>query len=172
MLKIASIPFFRQAWQSSNTEMLPSLFEQDEAYAYCCKRKLLRPKTNILTLLKWLLFLELFATTFAFSVYFLFNKIDSFLLFSFEASSILRFYLLGNLIAILLFLRKILIIAVEIYQHYAPENVRRRCLYKPTCSEYTILSLQKYGVVIGLFKAYIRIFKKCNDNIYHRIDYP
>jgi putative component of membrane protein insertase Oxa1/YidC/SpoIIIJ protein YidD len=172
MLKIAGIQFSRQTWHSSDTEMLPSLFEQDEANVYCCKRKLLRPETNVLTLLKWMLFLEVFATILGFSVYLLFNKIDSFLLYSFKASRILRFYLLGNLIAILLFLRKILVIAVEMYQHYAPENVRRRCMFKPTCSEYTILSLQKHGVVIGLYKSWIRIFKKCNGNIYHRIDYP
>lgn len=172
MFKILGIQFFRQIWQFSNTEMVPSLFEQDEAYAYCCKRKLPRPKTNIITLIKWILFLEIFAIAFAFFVYFLLNKMDAFSVFSFKASSAFQFYLLGNLIAILLFLRNILVIAVEMYQHYAPEDVRRRCMYKPTCSEYTILSLQKYGVVIGLFKVYIRILKKCNGNIYHRIDYP
>ena len=34
-----------------------------------------------------------------------------------------------------------------------------------------ILAIEKYGVIIGLIKAYIRLFKKCRGNIY-RIDYP
>ena len=61
--------------------------------------------------------------------------------------------------------------AIRLYQRYAPDDIRRRCLFKPTCSEYAILAIEKYGVIIGLIKSYIRLFKKCRGNIY-RIDYP
>ncbi|MDO4363209.1 MAG: membrane protein insertion efficiency factor YidD [Clostridia bacterium] len=60
---------------------------------------------------------------------------------------------------------------IKLYQHYAPEEIRRRCLFKPTCSEYAILAIKKYGLIIGLVKTYNRLFKKCKGNIY-RIDYP
>lgn len=75
------------------------------------------------------------------------------------------------LISGVIVLKPAIIGAVHLYQRYAPEDVRRRCLFKPTCSEYTILAIQKYGVIRGLRKAYIRVFKKCRGRIY-RIDEP
>ena len=83
----------------------------------------------------------------------------------------LLIYLCLTVTTLILCCKHILIGIVKVYQHYAPEEVRRRCICKPTCSEYTILALQKYGVIIGLYKAYIRIVKKCRGSIY-RIDYP
>ena len=76
-------------------------------------------------------------------------------------------FFIGSLFA----LKPAIIGAVRLYQRYAPEEIRRRCLFKPTCSEYTILAIQKYGVIKGLYKAYIRVFKKCKGRIY-RIDEP
>ncbi len=68
-------------------------------------------------------------------------------------------------------LRMAVIGCIKLYQHYADEDIRRRCLFQPTCSEYAILAVRKYGVIIGLVKAYIRLFWKCRGNIY-RMDYP
>lgn len=76
-------------------------------------------------------------------------------------------FLLGGLIA----LKSAVIGAVRLYQRYAPENIRRRCLFKPTCSEYAILAVQKYGVIRGLYKTYVRLFKKCKGRIY-MVDEP
>jgi hypothetical protein len=36
-----------------------------------------------------------------------------------------------------------------------------RCRFWPSCSEYTILAIEKYGVVKGIFKGFIRIMR-CN----------
>jgi putative component of membrane protein insertase Oxa1/YidC/SpoIIIJ protein YidD len=41
----------------------------------------------------------------------------------------------------------------------------------PTCSEYAILALRKYGVIVGLYRIYIRLAKTCRGNVY-RTDYP
>jgi putative component of membrane protein insertase Oxa1/YidC/SpoIIIJ protein YidD len=60
---------------------------------------------------------------------------------------------------------------IRLYQHYAPEEIRRRCLFMPTCSEYAIMAVQKYGGIIGLCKSYFRLFFRCKGNIY-QIDYP
>lgn len=61
-------------------------------------------------------------------------------------------------------LKRALICAVKIYQRYAPESIRNKCRFEPSCSEYMILSLQKYGVVKGLAKGIDRL-KRCNiDN--------
>ena len=75
------------------------------------------------------------------------------------------------LVEFLLCLRYVVIGAVKLYQHYAPEEIRRRCLFMPTCSEYTIMAVQKYGVIVGLGKSYVRLFYRCSGNIY-MIDYP
>jgi putative component of membrane protein insertase Oxa1/YidC/SpoIIIJ protein YidD len=80
-------------------------------------------------------------------------------------------WLAVNLFGLCLLLRRALIGAIRLYQRYAPEDVRRRCLFKPTCSEYGILAMEKYGVVIGLIKLYDRLVLRCRGNIY-RIDDP
>lgn len=67
--------------------------------------------------------------------------------------------------------KKALIGMIHLYQRYAPEDVRRRCLLKPTCSEYAIMVIEKYGVIIGLRKIYIRLFRTCRGRIY-RYDFP
>ena len=63
------------------------------------------------------------------------------------------------------------ILCIRLYQHYAPEEVRRRCLLKPTCSEYAIIVLRKYGLIIGGIKIWIRLKYKCRGSVYH-IDEP
>ena len=37
---------------------------------------------------------------------------------------------------------------IECYQHYAADEVRRNCRCLPSCSEYSILVLKKYMVII------------------------
>lgn len=50
----------------------------------------------------------------------------------------------------LLFAKKWVILAVKVYQALAPEKLRRRCRYEPSCSGYMILALEKYGFFKGL----------------------
>ena len=78
--------------------------------------------------------------------------------------------LIGVLISILFGLKKILILCVECYQHYAPEEYRRLCLCKPTCSEYALIVLKKYNLVKALRLIYIRLTKTCRDT--YKIDNP
>ncbi len=167
-------------WHFSEKYEMPSQFEQDIAEAYCCSRKLYRPNTNIKKIVKYVLFVEGFALVIVFFIFKILKTHDSYsnlasvCLNIYYKHPILFFLLLYiglNVIIFLLFIRKIAIGVIRLYQHYAPEDVRRRCLFMPTCSEYTILVIQKYGIIIGLYKAYIRLFKKCRGSIY-RIDYP
>ncbi len=51
--------------------------------------------------------------------------------------------------------------AILLYQKYAPEKMRRSCLFTPTCSEYMLLAIQKYGVVVGVYKG-IRRLGRCH----------
>lgn len=60
----------------------------------------------------------------------------------------------------LLFLKRICIYLVRVYQHFAPEKVRNRCRYEPSCSDYMILALTKHGLFRGL-KMGIRRLLRC-----------
>jgi len=177
---MAIIKFLTLTRYSSKNEEMPSQFEQDISEAYVCNRQISRPDLNIWKAIKNVLIIMLLTLMLALILNYIFKLFG---LFTYLPIDIQKFqndnpklflflFTAGlELLAFLLFLRKFLIGIVELYQHYASEDVRRRCLFKPTCSEYTILALKKFGVIIGLYKAYIRIFKKCRGNIY-RIDYP
>jgi len=57
--------------------------------------------------------------------------------------------------------KAMLICCVRIYQRYAPESIRKKCRFEPSCSQYMILSLEKYGLRKGLAKGIDRL-KRCN----------
>jgi putative membrane protein insertion efficiency factor len=48
---------------------------------------------------------------------------------------------------------------IRSYQRWAPASVRGSCRFTPTCSEYTILSIQKYGVTKGVARGLRRVFR-------------
>ncbi len=159
---------------------MPSLEEQDAVVWYVLKRPLVRPNTSYK---KAALCISLFLLANVGMTVLLYHLlrwlgISSFLpdviwgLYTEHHSAYvilltLAQFFVGGLVA----LKPAIIGAVRLYQRYAPEDIRRRCLFKPTCSEYTILAVQKYGVVRGLYKSYIRLFKKCRGRTY-RIDEP
>lgn len=60
----------------------------------------------------------------------------------------------------LLNIKKILICLIRIYQHYAPTAIRMKCRFEPSCSQYMILAIEKYGVIKGL-QAGIKRLCKC-----------
>ena len=47
--------------------------------------------------------------------------------------------------------------AILIYQKYAPEQMRRACLFTPSCSEYMLIAIDKYGIVVGVLKGLKRL---------------
>ncbi len=57
------------------------------------------------------------------------------------------------ILLLLVFLKRILIWLILAYQRFAPDKVRNRCRYEPSCSQYTILSIKKYGVIKGFTKG-------------------
>ena len=65
--------------------------------------------------------------------------------------------------------KRAIIWAVHVYQNKAPDEVRLRCTMEPSCSEYMILAVQKYGVFKGVYKGIHRL-KRCGDE--SGIDYP
>lgn len=52
---------------------------------------------------------------------------------------------------------------IRIYQRYAPDALRNRCRFEPSCSEYMRQSIEKYGFWKGVPMG-IRRLKRCNVN--------
>ena len=76
----------------------------------------------------------------------------------------------GAFLIVMFFVRKrFFIFFVKVYQRYASDEVRLRCPFTPSCSEYMILSIQKYGVIKGIYKGWRRL-KRCS--LPGGIDYP
>jgi hypothetical protein len=57
--------------------------------------------------------------------------------------------------------KKILIFLIKIYKKYISHLLPNSCRFYPTCSEYAIEALSKYGVLKGSIKATYRILR-CN----------
>ena len=59
-------------------------------------------------------------------------------------------------------MKKIMIYMIRFYQKYlSPLKVRTHCIYTPTCSQYAIEALEKYGALKGSLLAIWRILR-CN----------
>ena len=57
-------------------------------------------------------------------------------------------------------MKKIMIHMIRFYQKYlSPLKVRTHCIYTPTCSQYAIEALEKYGALKGSLLAIWRILR-------------
>ena len=57
-------------------------------------------------------------------------------------------------------MKKIFIFFIRLYQKI-PGNWHRTCRFNPTCSNYAIEALEKYGTIIGIYLSIKRILR-CN----------
>ena len=64
---------------------------------------------------------------------------------------------------------KILINIIKIYRFFSPFFYRSVCRFSPTCTDYTIQSILKYGPIIGIYKSAIRL-SKCHPFGKHGFD--
>ncbi|MCM1193614.1 MAG: membrane protein insertion efficiency factor YidD [Butyrivibrio sp.] len=58
-------------------------------------------------------------------------------------------------------MKKILIAGIKLYQKYISPMKRTKCPYIPTCSQYGLEAIQKYGALKGSVLAVWRILR-CN----------
>lgn len=81
----------------------------------------------------------------------------------FAVTPIESFLMIAGILLLYLFtmLKRIIICAIKIYQRYAPDSVRNKCRFEPSCSEYMILAIEKYGLFKGIYKGINRL-KRCN----------
>ena len=69
-------------------------------------------------------------------------------------------YLIGLVLSLIIFAKKIVIFVLRVYQRVAPYEIRCTCLFVPNCSEYMILAVKKYGVIRGVRKGFARL-RRC-----------
>ncbi|MBP7791480.1 MAG: membrane protein insertion efficiency factor YidD [Candidatus Goldbacteria bacterium] len=67
-------------------------------------------------------------------------------------------------------MRRILFFFIRLYQKHAPKELRQSCRFEPTCSDYMMLAVEKYGLMKGVIKGVARIFRCHAPN--GGIDYP
>ncbi|MCI8378067.1 MAG: membrane protein insertion efficiency factor YidD [Lachnospiraceae bacterium] len=57
-------------------------------------------------------------------------------------------------------MKKLMIFLINLYRKYvSPLKRRPTCIYTPTCSQYAIEALEKYGFLKGSFLAVKRILR-------------
>lgn len=66
--------------------------------------------------------------------------------------------------------RKIAIGLVRAYQRWAPARLRDACRFEPTCSDYAILAIDKYGLAVGAWTTIRRLLRCRPPN--GGIDFP
>lgn len=64
-----------------------------------------------------------------------------------------------DMVFLLLVLKRAVIWLVHLYQHYAPDEVRLKCVFEPSCSEYMIMAIEKYGALRGVGKGIGRLLR-------------
>jgi putative membrane protein insertion efficiency factor len=156
---------------------VPGEGEQEEAWEYVCKRELIRPDTNILRALRYIMAfwgVDILVTLVCGCLVRYFYHENKF--FELKPTNnppilLLDIFLIVVFVSLLFVSKKALIGLVRLYQRYAPERIRRKCIFKPTCSEYMILALEKHGLIKGLYKGIYRMFFKCRG-FYYSVDYP
>ena len=144
--------YFSEEQLNSLNEIGQNLFgEENDPTSSLYKRVLVRPKLNYV---KMLLCVGIPIALLISYIYVL-RVFDIFNLFY------LVIALLAVVIYFILFFKKIIICCVKIYQRFAPDKIRKKCRFEPSCSQYMILAIEKHGVIKGM-RMGIKRLKRCN----------
>jgi len=68
-------------------------------------------------------------------------------------------------------IKKNLILTIKFYQKFISPYLGKNCRFYPSCSDYCIGSIKKYGIFKGLFFGFKRILR-CNPLLKGGIDLP
>jgi len=67
--------------------------------------------------------------------------------------------LIASMIFLLVSMHRIIVWLILVYQKRAPKELRLACVFEPTCSEYMLKAIDKYGVWRGVNKGIGRLFR-------------
>ncbi|MDR0753126.1 MAG: membrane protein insertion efficiency factor YidD [Holosporaceae bacterium] len=68
-------------------------------------------------------------------------------------------------------MQELLSFLIRIYQKTLSRHLKSQCKFYPTCSEYAILSIKKYGALRGSLKAISRL-ARCSPLSKENVDFP
>ena len=68
-------------------------------------------------------------------------------------------------------MKRLLIYMIKLYQRFLSPLKRPCCRYYPSCSQYAVLAIEKYGALRGSIKALLRLLR-CNPLFRGGIDEP
>jgi putative membrane protein insertion efficiency factor len=141
-----------QSQQRSLEKALAIITEQQKEYAYGKTKAIKRPNVSIkkgLIVLATTLFILFFLVPCFLSIYI--DSLGTRILISLAVSvSIFTIHA-----------RKIIIWMIKVYQKKAPDELRLSCLFEPSCSDYMLMAIEKYGVTRGACKG-IKRFLRCH----------
>ena len=66
--------------------------------------------------------------------------------------------------------KRFVIGSVLAYKAFAPMSVRKECRFEPSCSSYMVMAINKYGLIVGVYKGIRRILRCRPPN--GGVDYP
>jgi len=66
---------------------------------------------------------------------------------------------------------KLAVLLIRLYQKFLSPAFPGTCRFHPTCSEYAVMAIEKYGLFKGSLKSFWRILR-CNPFSKGGIDYP
>ena len=66
-------------------------------------------------------------------------------------------FIVGYAVVFLFTIKPFVILCVLLHQKYAPERIRRSCCFEPTCSNYMLQAIEKYGFWRGFAKGCRRL---------------
>jgi uncharacterized protein len=69
------------------------------------------------------------------------------------------------------FLRAVAVAPVRLYQRAISPALPQRCRYHPSCSEYAVQAVRRFGVLRGLVLAAWRLLR-CNPWSHGGVDFP
>ena len=120
--------------------------QSDDPRSVHYKRVLIRPRLNILRVLLYVMCALTVSAAVGVAAYFIFSN-----------STVAYWSAAGTLATVaVIFAKDIAIWLVMAYQRIAPASLRKSCRYEPSCSQYMILSLKKYGFIKGLRRGIAR----------------
>lgn len=67
----------------------------------------------------------------------------------------------------------VLVSCIRMYQRWISSRLgRNKCRFHPTCSQYAVIAIQKYGCRLGIVMAWKRLLRCRPDNRESCIDFP
>lgn len=124
-------------------------------------KRLIRPEINYQKIFIYLVVILILVILFSNISYYILNFLDLNILKNINKTYFWAvLYIFWAYLIISLYLKNILITMIRLYQRHASAEIRLKCCYQPSCSEYGVLAIDKFGVFKGTILT-IKRLRRC-----------